>query len=154
MFFKELHYWKIDDEHRAWQEQYLARVDSSMIQQRTTSPKAVAIGTTSTLGGMPYMNTQVRETYNNLFTSYPQPGGEFRPTAPLPTLGTLPEMKPINIPTNLQPLSYPEVRPLDPMNFANSNQRKDLSPNRMNITSPYPTDMQYVTQPPLGTNQE
>lgn len=29
MFFKELHYWNIDAEHRAWQEQYLAALDAS-----------------------------------------------------------------------------------------------------------------------------
>jgi len=29
MFFKELHFWKIDQEHRAWQEQYLGTLNGS-----------------------------------------------------------------------------------------------------------------------------
>ena len=29
MFYKELHYWGIDQEHRAWQEEYLKRLDKN-----------------------------------------------------------------------------------------------------------------------------
>lgn len=29
MFYKELHYWGIDQEHREWQEEYLKRLDKN-----------------------------------------------------------------------------------------------------------------------------
>lgn len=35
MFFKELHHWNIDREHREWQEQYLNKFDTSHIREQS-----------------------------------------------------------------------------------------------------------------------
>jgi hypothetical protein len=34
MFFKELHYWNVDSEHRKWQEAYLAQFDAAFLKDK------------------------------------------------------------------------------------------------------------------------
>lgn len=34
MFFKELHYWNVDSEHRNWQEAYLAQFDAAFLKDK------------------------------------------------------------------------------------------------------------------------
>lgn len=36
MFFKELHYWNVDQEHRQWQEKYLAQFDIKYLKENSS----------------------------------------------------------------------------------------------------------------------